>query len=173
MRLVLDACVLFPDGVRGVLLAYARQGGFTPLWSDRIVGEWARAAERRMGTGAAALAAAARMRDEFSGGVVTGWEALAEIPGLPDPADAHVIAAAMAGAAEGIVTFNTRDFPLRVMASAGLARLHPDTFLRAEWRPGGALDAALDLVAAGAETHDFRSWLKRAGLPRLAKARAA
>ncbi len=172
MRLVLDACVLFPDGVRGVLLAYARQGGFTPLWSERIVGEWARAAERRMGAGVAALAAAARLRDEFSGGAITDWEACAEIPGLPDPADAHVIAAALAGAADGIVTFNTRDFPLRVMASTGLARLHPDTFLRAEWRPGGALDAALDLVEAGTETRDFRLWLKRAGLPRLAKARA-
>ncbi|PIY73816.1 MAG: PIN domain-containing protein, partial [Rhodobacterales bacterium CG_4_10_14_0_8_um_filter_70_9] len=35
MRLVLDACVLFPDTVRALLLDHAAAGGFTPLWSDR------------------------------------------------------------------------------------------------------------------------------------------
>lgn len=172
MRLLLDACVLFPEGMRGVLLGYARAGGFTPLWSARIVGEWVRVAERRLGAGAAARAAAARMRDEFADAEVTGWEACADLAGLPDPADAHVIAAARAGAADGIVTLNIRDFPLRVMATAGLARLHPDGFLRAEWRRGGALDAVLAGIEAEAGVTNFRGWLKRAGLPRLARARA-
>jgi hypothetical protein len=86
---------------------------------------------------------------------------------LPDPADAHVLAAARAGAADGVVTFNIRDFPLRVMAAHGLARLHPDAFLRVEWTPGGALDAALAGMGYG---EDLPRRLKRAGLPRLAKA---
>ncbi len=169
MRLVLDACVLFPDTVRAVLLDYAEAGGFTPLWSDRIAEEWARAAERRTGGGAAARIDAAVMADRFPGAAVTGWEARADIPGLPDPADAHVIAAALAGGADGIMTFNTRDFPLRAMAAHGLARLHPDAFLRLEYAPGGPIDAALDRIRAD----DLRRWLKRSGLPMLAKARAA
>jgi hypothetical protein len=178
VRLVLDACVLFPTVVRGVLLDYAARGGFAPLWSDRILGEWARAAERRLGPeGAmAARAAAARMADRFPGALVTGWEWLSDPAGLPDPADAHVIAAARAAGADGIVTFNARDFPLRAMGAAALARLHPDAFLAAEFAPGGAVDAALDAAEAAAPEAmrgpAFRGYLKKAGLPRLAKARA-
>lgn len=169
MRLLLDACVLFPAGVRALLLAHADAGGFTPLWSDRIAEEWARAAERQTGEGAAARIEAALMAARRPGALVTGWQAHADIAGLPDAADAHVIAAAVAGRADGIVSFNTRDFPLRVLGALGLARLHPDDFLRLEYAPGGAIDAALDRI----EAPDLRRWLKRAGLPRLGKARAA
>ncbi len=167
MRLVLDACVLVPPVVRGALLGYAAAGGFAPLWSDRILEEWARAAERVHCDGPAARAAAAAMDDRFPQARVTGWEAFADAAGLPDPADAHVFAAARAGGAEGIVTFNIRDFPLRAMGAQGLARLHPDAFLRLEFVPGGPLDAALAGLGLGA---DLPRALKRAGLPRLAKA---
>jgi hypothetical protein len=177
MRLVLDACVLFPAVVRAVLLDYAGAGGFAPLWSARILGEWERAALRRLGPegGMAARVEAARLADRFPVGLVTGWEALEDAAGLPDAADAHVIAAARAGAADGVLTFNIRDFPLRAMGAAGLARLHPDAFLRAEWTRGGAVDRALDAAEAAAPPpmrgSGFRSYLKKAGLPRLAKAR--
>ncbi len=178
MRLVLDACVLFPETVRAVLLDAAAAGAFAPLWSDRILDEWAHAAARRLGPegAAAARAAAARMADRFPGGRVAGWEAFERPDGLPDPADAHVIAAAVAGRAGGVLTFNTRDFPLRAMGAAGLMRLHPDAFLRAEWAPGGAVDRALDAAEAAAPPAmrgpGFRAYLRKAGLPRLAKARS-
>ena len=179
MRLLLDACVLFPEGMRAVLLGYAAAGGLQPLWSARITGEWLRTVERQRGPAAAAAAGvAARLMDErFPGACVTGWEALEDPAGLPDPADAHVIAAARAGGADGILTLNTRDFPLRAMGAAGLARLHPDAFLVAEYAPGGRLDAVLDAVEAEAPPNargpGFRTYLKRSWLPRLAKARAA
>lgn len=178
MRLVLDACVLFPRGMRAALLGYAEAGGFAPLWSDRIAEEWARAAEAKQGPEAAgeARAAEAAMRARWPEGRVTGWEALEDAAGLPDPADAHVLAAARAGRADGIVTANIPDFPLRALGAHGLARLHPDGFLRAEWTPGGPLDAVLDALAtreAPGDAAAFRRWLKKAGLPRLAKARAA
>lgn len=178
MRLVLDACVLFPDAMRAVLLGHAAAGGFEPLWSTRILREWELAVERQRGPAAAgaARAAAEAMAARFPAACVTGWEALEDAAGLPDPADAHVIAAARAGRADGIVTLNIRDFPLRAMAAAGLARLHPDAFLAAEYEPGGPLDAVLDSVEAeappGARGEGFRSYLKKGFLPRLAKARA-
>lgn len=178
MRIVLDACVLFPTVVREVLLDYAAAGGFAPLWSARILGEWERAALRRLGPeGAmAARVEAARMADRFPTGVVAAWEALENPSGLPDPADAHVIAAALAGGADGVLTFNIRDFPLRALGAAGLARFHPDDFLRAEWERGGPVDRALDAAEAAAPPPmrgpGFRTYLKKAGLPRLAKARA-
>ncbi len=172
MRLVLDACVLFPETARAALLAHAGAGGFAPLWSGRILEEWARAAERAAGpeAGAASRARAAVMNADWPEAQVEGWEAHLDAAGLPDVDDAHVLAAAAAGAADGIVTFNIRDFPLRVMAARGLARLHPDDFLRLEWTPGGPLDAALDALDLGAAP---RARLKRAGLPRLAKAKFA
>jgi hypothetical protein len=169
MRLTLDACVLFPEVVRGALLSYARAGGFAPSWSARILEEWARAAGRTQGPAAeaAARAEAAAMDAAFPGARVDGWEQLEDAAGLPDPADAHVLAAAQAGGAEGVVTFNIRDFPLRIMQARGLARLHPDGFLRTEWAPGGPLDAALARLGHGAR---LAPMLKKAGLPRLAKA---
>jgi hypothetical protein len=179
MRLVLDACVLFPEAMRAVLLGHAAAGGFEPLWSPRIIGEWLRAVDRQRGPEAAAAAAiSARLMDErFPTACVTGWEALEDATGLPDAADAHVIAAARAGGADGVLTLNIRDFPLRVMGAAGLARLHPDAFLVAEYAPGGPLDAVLDAVEAAAPPSargaGFRTYLKRSWLPRLAKARAA
>jgi hypothetical protein len=169
MRLVLDACVLFPEVVRGALLSYARAGGFEPLWSERILEEWARAAGRAMGPAAeaAARAEAAAMDAAFPGARIEGWEAHADAAGLPDPADAHVLGAAAAGEAEGVVTFNIRDFPLRAMEARKLARLHPDGFLRTEWAPGGSLYAALDRLGYGPS---LAARLKKGGLPRLAKA---
>jgi hypothetical protein len=172
VRLVLDACVLFPERMRRVLIAYAGAGGFAPLWSDRILGEWTRAAEARLGPVEAALARAeAEALDRrFPQARVAGWEALEDAAGLPDPADAHVIAAARAAGADGILTLNIRDFPLRVLGAHGLARVEPDAFLRTEYAPDGPLAGALAAVAAEAAAPDFPHWIKKAGMPRLAKA---
>ena len=46
MRVLLDANVLYPTVMREVLLGCARAGLFEPLWSARILEEWARAAAR-------------------------------------------------------------------------------------------------------------------------------
>jgi hypothetical protein len=173
VRLVLDACVLFPRALRAILLRYAEAGGFTPLWSARIAEEWARAAGRAQGPAgeAEARGAVERMRARFPAGEIAGWEPFEDAAGLPDPADAHVIAAARAGRADGVLTLNARDFPLRAMGAAGLARLDPDAFLRAEFAPGGAVAVAVaETLAEHGAAADARRFLKKAGLPRLAKA---
>ena len=36
MRVLLDACVLFPTVMREVLLGAAAEGAFVPMWSERI-----------------------------------------------------------------------------------------------------------------------------------------
>ena len=46
MKIVLDACVLYPDVMRRLLIAAAKAELFTPVWSARILEEWARAAAR-------------------------------------------------------------------------------------------------------------------------------
>jgi hypothetical protein len=57
MRVLLDACVLFPTVMREMLLGAAAAGGYDPLWSPRILEEWARAT-RRLPEGSEAIARA-------------------------------------------------------------------------------------------------------------------
>lgn len=169
MILCLDACALYPVALREMLVSYAKAGGFTPVWSARAAEEWARAAGAKQGEAAEMLARgdAARMRAAFPEGEI---EASGDFDG-PDPADAHVVAAARAGGAEAILTFNLRDFPPRALRPLGLVALHPDAFLAgALKRDGTRLRAALADMERAAAGRGMRAFLKRAGLPRFGKA---
>lgn len=175
MRLFLDACVLYPVATREILIAYAKAGGFAPFYSARVLEEWALAAGAKQGAGAEAMARGdiALLRAAFPEGEIAGYEPLEAEIEARDPADAHVIAAARKGGAEAILTFNIRDFPLRVLRVYGLGRQHPDEFLAAAFRRDGQrVEVALAPVAAMAEARGlpFRKFLKRAALPRLGKA---
>lgn len=175
MKLFLDACVLYPVATREILLAYARTGGFAPVWSARVLEEWARAAAAKLGPvdEARARGDAALLRATFPEGEATGWEDREAEVWSPDPADAHVVAAALTGGAASILTFNIRDFPLKSLRPLGLGRLHPDEFLAGAFaRDPGPMAEALTPLAQMAAARDmpFRRFLKRAALPRLGKA---
>ena len=53
----------------------------------------------------------------FPGSNVTGYESLVENLSLPDPDDRHILAAAIKGEAQVIVTANLKDFPASALAS--------------------------------------------------------
>ena len=98
---------------------------------------------------------------------------------LPDPNDVHVLAVAIASHADCIVTFNAQDFPRHVLAEEGLERRDPDSLLWQLWsfHPQAVTEVVMAVhgVAermAGAPV-PLRALLKRAQLPRLAKALAA
>lgn len=172
MRALLDACVLYPTLTRGLLLDAAAAGVFVPLWSDRIAGEWTRAAAKE--TPAAQVAAeAALLSARWPDAAVEGGAEREPGLSLPDPDDVHVLAAAIAGGAAAIVTFNLKDFPGRALAPHGVTPWHPDPFLlealrEAEPAMAAAVRARLaPLAAAGIAP---RAALKRARLPRFAKA---
>ena len=55
IRAVLDACVLYPPVLRGLLLGADRAGLYRAQWSDRIIEEWLRAT-RKLGPAAEAEA---------------------------------------------------------------------------------------------------------------------
>ncbi len=178
MRAFLDACVLYPTVLREVLMGVAEAGLITPLWSARVLEEWARAVARNLPDQAdIARGEIAVLRARWPEAEVPGNEGAGLI--LPDPDDAHVAATARAAGAEVIVTLNLRDFPARAMADLGLRAEHPDALLRALWADHPAILARVaEDVRAQAERlsgqpQPLRPLLKRAKLPRLAKALTA
>jgi hypothetical protein len=76
--------------------------------------------------------------------LVTGYEDLIEGLRLPDPNDRHVLAAAIRGRADVIVTRNVRDFPGDVLEPFGIEAQHPDEFVvhLLDLAPGLVTDAA-------------------------------
>ncbi|RJL21151.1 RSP_2648 family PIN domain-containing protein [Paracoccus siganidrum] len=175
MRAVLDANVLFPTILREILADVAAAGLYQPLWSQRILDEWRHAAAR-LGPEAGSVAGAeiALLQDRFPAACVAPQGTVLAID-LPDPADAHVVEAALAGKAALIVTANLRDFPRGAMASLGLRAIHPDAFLLELLADGQqvvqrAAQAARDKAARMGGDMALAMMLKRARLPRLAKA---
>ncbi len=180
MKVLLDACVLFPTVMREMLLGVAEAGLFQPLWSERILEEWARAA-RKIGPGgeAAARIDVALLRDRFPGAIVAPAPGLETRLHLPDSNDLHVLAAAITGSADVLLTMNARDFPRGTLAGEGLERRDPDSFLWQLWsqHPDTVANAAeaLRLRASQIDGQDraLKPLLKKARLSRLAKALTA
>jgi predicted nucleic acid-binding protein len=130
---VLDACSLVPITLADTLLSVAGNDLYHPLWSERILDETARTL-KKIYPNKNALRFEARitnMKQAFPEAMVHGWEDLAT--GIserwPDPNDAHVVAAAIRGRAELIVTFNLKDFPKDLLLGYGLHAVSADDFL--------------------------------------------
>ena len=163
--------------MREVLLGCAAAGLYQPRWSARIMEEWARAAAR-LGPEAEVFARAevAQLSAAWPGAEVPVAPGLEARLWLPDPADVHVLAAAIAGSCDLIVTMNAKDFPRDILAEEGLSRADPDGFLLGLWEAQpGAVGPVLEAVLAEArrlsgEDWEMRGLMKKARLPRLGKA---
>ena len=129
---LLDANVLYPAPLRDLLLQIAVTKLFRARWSDTIHDEWIRAATRaRPDTSATKWAALRRLMDAHADDcLVSGFESLIESLSLPDPHDRHVLAAAVKGRADVIVTFNLKHFPDTCLETYDLVAQHPDEFIR-------------------------------------------
>lgn len=167
-RALLDTCVLFPPLLRGLLLALAERGLFVPLWSEAIAAEWLHLAARR-GDLAGAEAALMAMRARWPSGQLPALDnAYLE---LPDTGDRHVLAAAIGGPADLIVTANLRDFPRRCLAPHGLRAQAPDDFVMDLWLAAPAtVEAEQAKLWPGLSGRPLRRALGKAGLRRLGRA---
>ena len=180
MRVVLDACVLYPTVMREILLAAAKTGAFEPIWSARILEEWARAVAANLPDQAGeARIEIALLRANWPKAEVVVPAGLTASLYLPDPDDAHVLAAGIAGRASILVTSNSGDFPTRILAEHGIIRRDPDGFLFDLWQDDPSkIAAACETVRAKAEAisgqqQHIRSLLKKAHLPKIGKALAS
>lgn len=132
---VLDACVLYPVAVADALLSLAVAGLFAAKWTKTIEREWIESLEKQRPDLAGRLLT---RRDDMRASIAD-WE-IAEEPCarlarnliLPDPGDTHVLAAALVGHADCIVTTNLRDFPAEALVPYGIEALHPDDFIVAQ-----------------------------------------
>lgn len=177
MKIVLDTCVIYPTVMREMLLGVARLGHFTPLWSARILEEWARAAVKLGPEGEVqARAEIALVRAAWPDSEMRAAPGVEARLWLPDPADLHVFAVAVAASADAILTMNRKDFPRNLLAEEGLHRLEPDGFLYELWlRDSSGVSGVAQAVLEQAnrmsdQTWEMRGLMKKARLPRLGKA---
>ena len=176
MKVMLDACVLYPTVMREVLMGAADAGLYQPQWSARILEEWARAAARHGPMDeVAARGSANLMNAHHPRGLIGPTPDLEKRLWLPDPNDIHVLAAAIKGSSDVIVTMNAKDFPRNILAEEGLRRDDPDRFLwmLAQDTPDVMQDV-VEAVKDKANTMQDRPWtvralMKKARLPRLGK----
>ncbi len=116
------------------------------------------------------------MDKHASGALVTGYEDLIEGLHLPDPDDRHVLAAAIRGRADVIVTMNLKDFPAKVLKPRGIVAQHPDEFVVSLLgvAPTAVADAASDhresLKNPPMSVADYLAALETRGLAQTASA---
>lgn len=176
MKVLIDACVLYPTVMREVLIGCAGQGLFTPCWSPRILEEWARATVK-LGPEAEVFARGeiAALRARFPRASVTPDDGLLRRLWLPDADDVHVLAAAVAGHCDAILTLNAKDFPGNLLADEVLFRADPDGFMLRLY--GEAPDVVAQVAQAvlseanrlSSEPWTIRALMKKAQMPRLGK----
>jgi predicted nucleic acid-binding protein len=126
-----DANVLYPAGLRNLPMHLAMTGLFRARWSDGVHEEWITALLRnRPDLSREKLERTRMLMDKHAtDALVTGYEDLIEGLQLPDPDDRHVLAAAIRGHADVIVTVNVRDFPADILTPFEIEAQHPDEFI--------------------------------------------
>lgn len=100
-------------------------------WSDAVQEEWIKSVlDNRPDLTRAQLERTRElMNSHVLDALVTDFEQLIDILALPDPNDRHVLAAAIKGRADLIVTINLKDFPADMLERWGIEAQHPDEFL--------------------------------------------
>jgi hypothetical protein len=123
--------VLYSAPLRDLLLELAVADVYRARWSADIHREWMNALLRNKPH--STRAALERTRELMNRAVldaqVTGYERVLRHVELPDANDRHVLAAAIVGGCDVILTMNVRHFPAEALADHGITAEVPDAFL--------------------------------------------
>lgn len=170
-----DTNVLYGALLNDFILELADRGLFRPLWSKDVLfelsknlaknGEVLALVEKRVGT----------MERYFADAMVTGYDDL--VPTMTnDEKGRHVLAAAVRGGAEVLVTFNTKHFQSESVEPFDLEVVHPDDFLldQLDLHHAPTLRALVELVegydSPAMTVDDYLLALTRAGVPKFVDA---
>ena len=145
---------------------------FRARWTDDIHREWIDALLRNEpGRDRTALERTRNLMDRATrDALITGYETLIPALDLPDPDDRHVLAAAIVGRCDAIVTRNLREFPAAEVMPYGIEVRHPDEFLsdRLHLAPRVFCESVRKvrarLVAAPFTVREYLGVLRRQGL---------
>jgi excisionase family DNA binding protein len=176
-KVFIDTNVLFPFSVMDLMLALTEDGIHDVMWSDDLLDEWERVIvreRRRSPDAAAAISGTIRQffadtrvpAESFRGLVV-------EVDG-PDLDDNAHMAAAVAGQAGSLVTWNAKDFDCGFIKKHTIKIMNPDEYLctRYEEFPG-EVPATIAKLAASKHRPpmtpvDLADALDRAGVKEFA-----
>lgn len=128
---LLDANILYPAPLRDYLLRLAATGLYKPHWTATIHEEWIinllknrpDISRDRLETTKNAMIKA------FPNANIEKFERFAEGLSLPDRNDHHVLAAAIQGKINVIVTNNIKDFPARYLKTFNIEASDADNFV--------------------------------------------
>ena len=125
---ILDACVLFPRLHRDILLSLADADLYTARWSAEIEKEWTKNYKKKYPDAEIDYLLNC-MRQAVPDALIVEYEEFIQSIQLPDPDDRHVVAAAIRGNADAIVTANIKDFPAAVLSKYDVEVQTPDQFV--------------------------------------------
>ncbi len=173
---ILDANVLYPNLLRDILLSLAVAGLYHARWTDRINDEWTRnLVVNRPDIEPKIEDLRALVNQAVPDCLVVNYEPMIDGLTLPDPDDRHVLAAAIVGHADAIVTANLKDFPIAELSKHNIEAHHPDDFLmnQLELRPLEALEV-IKKIRARLKTPVYSALelitiIEKSGLPQTAQ----
>ncbi|MFG1814871.1 PIN domain-containing protein [Kribbella sp. NPDC049174] len=117
--------------MRDLLIRVAQAGLVQARWTDQILDETFRnLTSNRPDLDPIKLGRTRELMNRAIRDVlITGYEPLIDVLDLPDPDDRHVLAAAIKGNAQLIVTENTKDFPEDKLSAWNVAAQTADEFV--------------------------------------------
>lgn len=128
---VYDACVLYPNTLRDLLMELAVRDLYRAKWTEEIHDEWIRNLNKNKPQ--LTFEKLNCVRDLMNANVrdclITDYQWLINSLKLPDANDRHVLAAAIKAKAEVIVTSNLKDFPKTELDKYDIEAQHQDTFI--------------------------------------------
>lgn len=176
-RAVLDTTVLYPFSLRDTFLRLAAAELYGLILSPRILDEMERSLVR---SGAMSHQRAERTRGlveaAFEGSLVPTDAVDRLLPVMTNhEGDRHVLAAAVAGGAEAIITHNLKHFTAAACEPFQVQPLHPDFFLTVLFHKNPAIvidvlkDQAADKNNPPLSLDQLLEMLDNAGVPAFAK----
>jgi len=173
---VLDTCVLFPTVVRNILLNLALSDEYQAIWSKNILDEWLYSSVKQgYISQESTKIEIIQVNLRFPSSLKTLKKFNAEEYWLPDLNDLHVLALAIQTESKGIITFNKKDFPNKILNSYNLFSITPDQFINSIY--ANKPDLVYDICDQELEKLNrtlnepltLKSLLKKSQLPKLSK----